>query len=226
MCVCTHVHIYAFSALTQLAGHHLGVYIRLACNNWVMRCCAVICLQPDADGPADATHARLTALFPGLPRWAGTRKVKPIWILLKQETVSGSSIRWAMCKSAPRSREITMPTPHHSVFTGWMLFLPPNQQCQSTEGKVQLMPMHPKTSPSLASFKSKLVLPFWYQLTQVVLKKRLLNRRSSTTYVTMSVFYTVCHFIQPHKCKTKSGWLIDLSNLVCCLCVFSGSVVW
>ena len=31
------------------------------------------------------THARLTALCPGLPRWAGTRKVKPIWILLKQE---------------------------------------------------------------------------------------------------------------------------------------------
>ena len=33
------------------------------------------------------THIRLTVLFPGLPRWAGTRKVKPIWILLKQETV-------------------------------------------------------------------------------------------------------------------------------------------
>ena len=30
------------------------------------------------------THTHLTALFPGLPRWAGTRKVKPIWILLKQ----------------------------------------------------------------------------------------------------------------------------------------------
>ena len=28
--------------------------------------------------------------FSGLPGWAGTRKVKPIWILLKQETVSGS----------------------------------------------------------------------------------------------------------------------------------------
>ena len=26
------------------------------------------------------------ALFPGLPGWADTRKVKPIWILLKQET--------------------------------------------------------------------------------------------------------------------------------------------
>jgi len=60
------------------------------------------------------THTRLMALFPGLPRWAGTRKVKPIWILLKQETVSG--ISWATCKSAPRSRQITTPAPHHSVF--------------------------------------------------------------------------------------------------------------
>jgi len=34
--------------------------------------------------------------FPGLPRWASTRKVKPIWILLKQETVSGSDIRRAI----------------------------------------------------------------------------------------------------------------------------------
>ena len=47
---------------------------------------------------------------------AVTRKVKPIWILLKQETVSGSGIGWATCKSAPRSRQITTPTPHHSVF--------------------------------------------------------------------------------------------------------------
>jgi len=28
------------------------------------------------------------------------RKVKPIWILLKQETVSGSGISWNICKSA------------------------------------------------------------------------------------------------------------------------------
>ena len=54
--------------------------------------------------------------FLGLPGWAGTRKVKPIWILLKQETVSGSAISWAICKSAPRSRQITTPAPHHSVF--------------------------------------------------------------------------------------------------------------
>ena len=62
------------------------------------------------------THTRLTALCPGLPRWAGTRKVKPVWILLKQETVSGSGISWAICKSAPRCRQITTPALHHSVF--------------------------------------------------------------------------------------------------------------
>jgi len=62
------------------------------------------------------THTHLTALCPGLPRWASTRKVKPMWILLKQETVSGSGISWAICKSAPQSRQTTMPATHHSVF--------------------------------------------------------------------------------------------------------------
>jgi len=45
-----------------------------------------------------------------------TRKVKPMWILLKQETVSGSGIKWAIYKSASRSRPITTPAPHHSIF--------------------------------------------------------------------------------------------------------------
>ena len=67
-------------------------------------------------GSITHTRTRLTALCQGLPRWAGTRKVKPIWILLKQETVSGSVISWAICKSAHRSRQITMPAPHHSIF--------------------------------------------------------------------------------------------------------------
>jgi len=62
------------------------------------------------------THTHLTALCPGLPVWANTRKVKPIWVLLEQETVSGSGISWAVCKSAPRSRQITTTAPHQSVF--------------------------------------------------------------------------------------------------------------
>ena len=73
------------------------------------------------------THTR-THPFQPVP------KVKPIWILLKQETVSGSGIGWDICKFAPCSIQIIMPAPRHSVFTGRMPFLPPNQQCQSTEG--------------------------------------------------------------------------------------------
>jgi len=64
--------------------------------------------------------------------------VKPIWISWsKRLIVSGSGISWAISKSTPRLRQITMPAPHHSVFTGRMPFLPPNQQHQSTEGKPQ-----------------------------------------------------------------------------------------
>ena len=59
-------------------------------------------LQPTTN--QSHTHTRLTAHFPGLRGWAGTRKVKPIWISLKQETVSGSGISWAICKFAPRPR--------------------------------------------------------------------------------------------------------------------------
>jgi len=51
----------------------------------------------------------------------------------------GSGISWTIHKqSAPCSRQITTPTPRHSMFTGRMLFLTPNQQCQSTEGKKQV----------------------------------------------------------------------------------------
>ena len=52
----------------------------------------------------------------GTTRVSRYQKGKPMWILLKQETVSGSGISWAICKSAPRSRQITTPAPHHSVF--------------------------------------------------------------------------------------------------------------
>jgi len=48
------------------------------------------------------TKKHLTALCSGLPGSAGTRKVELIWTLLKQETVSGSGISWAIWKSAPR----------------------------------------------------------------------------------------------------------------------------
>ena len=56
---------------------------------------------------------------------------------------------------------------------------------------VQLMPLHPKTPSSLASFKSSLVLPFWYLLTQVVLEKRPLNECIVVLVLTsfLAIFY-------------------------------------
>jgi len=48
----------------------------------------------------------------------------------------------------------------------------------------QLMPL-PSLS-SLASFKSRLVLPFWYRLTQVVLEKEPLNGCSSSLVYKLS----------------------------------------
>ena len=89
--------------------------------------------------PGTHAHARLMALFPGLPRWAGTRKVKPIWILLKQETVSGTGISWAVCKSAPRSRQITMSAPHHSVFYR-LVALPATQPTASKHWRQKVQP--------------------------------------------------------------------------------------
>jgi len=63
------------------------------------------------------THTHLTALFPGLPGWAGTRKVKPIWILLKQETVSVASAGpYASLHLAPDRQPRQHLTSHHSVF--------------------------------------------------------------------------------------------------------------
>ena len=84
------------------------------------------CLYPTLDSDLDHglhCHPRLDpdllrkiSNFYKATSHAGTTKVKSVWILLKQETVSCSGISWAICKSALCSRQITMPAPHHSVF--------------------------------------------------------------------------------------------------------------
>jgi len=63
---------------------------------------------------------------------------KSLAIAIWQEMMEfwdGSGISRTIRKqSAPRSGQITTPTPHHLIFTDQMLFLMPNQQCQSTDG--------------------------------------------------------------------------------------------
>ena len=65
------------------------------------------------------THAHIHLFYSFLDfvrDYLGEPVPEPIWILLKQETVSDSDIRWAICKSAPYPSQITMPAPQHSVF--------------------------------------------------------------------------------------------------------------
>ena len=74
-------------------------------------------------------HIRLMALCPGLRKWAGTRKVKPIWILLKQETVSGR--QW---HQLGHMQVCTLLQTDNHASTPPLIYVPPIQQCQSSKG--------------------------------------------------------------------------------------------
>ena len=81
-------------------------------------------------------------------------KVKPIWILLEQETVSGSGICWAICKSAPRSRQTTTQVPHHSVFYRPDALPAAQPQRQSHSNKIQPVSLSKMSIWSLTYWKS------------------------------------------------------------------------
>ena len=67
-------------------------------------------------GLADTHTHPFNGPFSRTARVSRYQKGKTILILLKQETVSGIGFSWAICKSAPHSRQIAMPAPNHSVF--------------------------------------------------------------------------------------------------------------
>jgi len=61
------------------------------------------------------------------------QKGKPFWILLEQEMMGWQWHQLDHMQINCALLQTIMPVPHHSVFTGRMPFLPPNQQHQSTE---------------------------------------------------------------------------------------------
>jgi len=61
-------------------------------------------------------------------------KTKTNLDFLKQETVSGSGVSGAICKSATRPRQITMPASHHSVFFTGHAHPTTQPTASSTEG--------------------------------------------------------------------------------------------
>jgi len=70
---------------------------------------------------------------------AGGRNVNYTGLQWSKRWQDGSGISWTICKSICTY----LLTDHHAsaspLFSSWMLFLTPNQQCQSTEGTVRVL---------------------------------------------------------------------------------------
>ena len=62
------------------------------------------------------THTLFNGPLSGTTRVSRYQKGKTDLDFTEARDNEGSGISWAICKSAPRSRQITMPTPHRSVF--------------------------------------------------------------------------------------------------------------
>jgi len=61
--------------------------------------------------------------------------------------------------------------------------------------------IHPQVPSSLATFKSRLVLPFWYQFIQIALEKKPLNGRSNSNSSTSSS--GICQFTERFQETTE-----------------------
>jgi len=94
-----------------------------SCGRAVYACSSVClsdtsqCCVKTAKHASTHTHTHpFNGPLSGTTRVSQYQKGKTNLDLVKQETVSGSGIGWTICKSAPRSRQITTRTPHRSVF--------------------------------------------------------------------------------------------------------------
>ena len=76
---------------------------------------------------------RLQRLVQCIPTsiFSNTPLGKPFWILLEEEMMHQLEHMQIICTSSQTDNHAST---SHSVFTGWMPFLPLNQQCQSIEG--------------------------------------------------------------------------------------------
>jgi len=77
---------------------------------------------------------------------------------------------------------------------------------------VQLMTPHPQTPSSLASFKSRLVLPFWYRFTKAVLENRPLNMVVVVVVVLAAEMFVWSRSLPYANKENNSFYLIISSN--------------
>ena len=120
---CSHV---TFTIITWWTSHMWRLSEKLNITQPKQACitiCKVITKQQ---------HSLTTASFQGQSGQASTRKTNHS----NFNEARGSRISWTICQSfASCYRHITVPAAYHLFFTGQMLFMTHNQQCQSTEGK-------------------------------------------------------------------------------------------
>jgi len=134
------------------------------------------------------TDTRSTASFPAQH---GTIKDKPIWILMKQETTGW---QWHQldhmqitCTSLQTDNHAS--TSSLNYFTCWMLFLTPNQQCWSTEGKADIyMQMNKNGAPIMSQNGTS--SGYWY----IQHTGKLLNRNLTTMKPTL---HCICGLLKP-----------------------------
>jgi len=89
---------------------------------------------------SDNTHTynHYTALFPGPPRWASARR-ELLDIMVQGEINRGRHTDHPAGRHSIRTNQCPPPPSPKYYFMGRIPFLPPNQQCQSTEDDVTVI---------------------------------------------------------------------------------------
>ena len=137
-CIISHTHTHTHPFNGPLSGTtRVSRYPRKAKPIWILlkQDCWISRLEHSAGGDSDIA---VTLYFPSTAKNLALQEIisghhylnqnlfnftinLEVALLLRQflidrlieETVSGSGISWAICKSAPRYRQITTPAPHH-----------------------------------------------------------------------------------------------------------------
>ena len=91
-------------------------------------------------------HNRFTTLFPGPPGWAGARR-ELLDFMVQGKINRGRHNDHLAGRHSIRTNQCPRP-PSPIFFSGRMPFLPPKQQCQSTEGNAKLWQWSPIKSYS------------------------------------------------------------------------------
>jgi len=194
--VCCSLFSYAFSALTLLVGWQEG---QPACkklsggmlawlSDWIeVQTCISISPSwwhlPLTVSCFSKIQIGFTFLVPAYPGSPGQRAVKRVCVCV----CVVYSVLWH-CLLGVRKSAQPVKIEWWGVWCGYLSAV----RCRLFAYSPANTTAIPKPPPSLASFKSRLVLPFWFQLTQIVLEKRLLNRCSSSSWLGLQGLLEAC----------------------------------